>query len=168
MSDAVKIVLDEAETARVAAIGKPWTYGGSSPTEGFDCSGFVIYVFNQAYGPNTVQRVSADALRTGGLFPPVPAPGAAGDLVFFKSSPAATPPNSDTPAHHVGIVVNSERWIGCQGSEQNVGGVAYVNFSNTYWKPRILSYGRFPQQTVANAIIPWRAGSYASIINPKA
>ncbi len=157
LSDAQTLILREAEAARVAASGKPYTWGGLT-TDGFDCSGFVIYVFNQAYGTNTLARVTADDLRTGGRFPAVNAPGVPGDLVFFSSAA------DRTRATHVGIVVSATKWIGSQTST----GVAYVDFSNTYWRPKILSYGRYRPLQTANAIIPMRAGSFASILNATA
>ena len=153
LSDAQSLILREAEAARAAAAGKPYTWGGST-TEGFDCSGFVIHVFNKAYGTNTLARVTADDLRTGGRFPAVDAPGAPGDLVFF--APAGT-----SRATHVGIVVSATEWIGSQSST----GVATVKFTNSYWQPRILSYGRYQPLQAARAIIPMRAGSFASVIN---
>lgn len=152
LSDAQTLVLQQAESARVAASGKPYTWGGTD-TSGFDCSGFVIHVFNQAYGTNTLARVSADTLRTGGRFLVVTDRQSA-DLVFFKASATGT------VATHVGIVVDAERWIGSQSST----GVAYVKFTNSYWKPRILAYGRYQPLQVANAIVPMRAGSFASRI----
>lgn len=109
LSDGQTLILTEAEAARRAAADKPYTYGGST-TEGFDCSGFVVYVFNQAYGTNTLARVTADDLRTGGRFPAVSAPAAAGDLVFFFSE------GSRTRATHVGIVASATKWIGSQTS----------------------------------------------------
>lgn len=62
--------------------GVPYIYGGSSPDQGFDCSGFTSYVFAQAGRtiPRTsgaqaaaAQRISASQLRPG-------------DLVFFRPS----------------------------------------------------------------------------------
>lgn len=83
--------------------------------------------------------------------PPKPA-----DLVFFLHSPGGT------VASHVGIVVDANRFIGSQTST----GTAYAQFSNPYWHPRILSYGRYQPLQAANAIIPMYAGSFASIIGP--
>jgi cell wall-associated NlpC family hydrolase len=157
LSDAQKILLQQAEAARVASEGNPYTFGGQT-IEGFDCSGFVIYVFNQAYGSNTLLRVTAEDLRTEGRFAAVASPGAPCDLIFFSSSAGSS------TAAHVGIVVDSTRWIGSQSST----GVAYVSLSNVYWRPRILSYGRYQPLRVAQSIIPSRAGSFASIINPTA
>lgn len=155
LSDAQTIILKEAEAARVASAEKPYTHGGTT-TDGFDCSGFIIHVFNKAFGTNTLARVTADDLRTGGRFPKVAAPGAAGDLVFFSSKPGGT------TASHVGIVVSDSQWIGSQSST----GIAYVTVSNIYWAPRILSYGRYQGLQPANAIIPAAAGSFSSKINP--
>ncbi len=157
LSDAQTLLLHYAETARVDASGKAYTWGGTS-TDGFDCSGFVIYVFNQAYGTNTLARVTADDLRTGGRFPSVPAPPHPCDLVFFSQFAGGA------AASHVGVVVDTERWIGCQSST----GVAYVKFSNAYWKPRILSFGRYQPLREANALIPMRAGSFGSPIRTAA
>ncbi|MGX9963106.1 C40 family peptidase [Roseomonas sp. F4] len=151
-SDAQTLVLQEAEAARVAANGADYVFGGST-TDGFDCSGFVIYVFNKAYGSNTLARVTANDLRDSNRFSAVTDP-KPGDLVFFSASAGGS------TASHVGIVVDAERWIGSQSST----GVAYVKFSNSYWKPRILSYGRYKPMQTADAIIPMRAGGFASTI----
>jgi hypothetical protein len=87
-------------------------------------------------------------------FPAVAAPARAGDLVFFSAAPGGT------TASHVAIVVDDTRWIGSQSST----GVAYVTFSNPYWHPRLLSYGRYPGLQVS-AIITMRAGGFPSRIN---
>ena len=154
-SDAPIQILQKAEAARVAAAGKPYTVGGND-TIGFDCSGFVIYVFNQAYGTNTLADVTANELRTQGRFPAVQAPPKPGDLVFFSASAGGT------TASHAAIVVDANRWISSQSST----GVAYVQFSNPYWHPRILSYGRYQPLQAANAIIPMFSGKFASMMHP--
>lgn len=66
-------------TAR-SQIGRPYKWGGESPRDGFDCSGFVWWVFRQ-HGV-TLPRVSwqqagaGKAVRRGSL--------RAGDIVLFK------------------------------------------------------------------------------------
>ncbi|MBU3153380.1 NlpC/P60 family protein [Clostridium estertheticum] len=77
-------------------LGLPYVWGGTSPTNGFDCSGFTQYVF--AHFGVDIPRVSEDQQNVGTLvsrenLQP-------GDLVFFG-----------TPAHHVGIYVGNGNMI---------------------------------------------------------
>ena len=76
-------------------IGVPYSWGGSSPRSGFDCSGFVRYVYNRmginlphsSYADfNLGQRVSRWALKPG-------------DLVFFNG------------VGHVGMYIGNGRFI---------------------------------------------------------
>jgi len=68
-------------------LGIPYRYGGSSPSTGFDCSGFTSYVYRIARGI-TIPR-TAEGQRKGSARVTSPVPG---DLVFFG-----------VPATHVGI-----------------------------------------------------------------
>lgn len=69
-----------AEASKVE--GVPYRYGGTSPAQGFDCSGFTRYVFaragktiprTSAAQAATAQRISGSQLRPG-------------DLIFFRPS----------------------------------------------------------------------------------
>ena len=59
-------------------VGVPYVYGGSTP-DGFDCSGFVMYVFRQA--GISLPRTADDQYLIG--VPVSPSNLRAGDLVFF-------------------------------------------------------------------------------------
>lgn len=148
LSDAQTQILNFAEAARAASAGKPYLWQGSD-TDGFDCSGFVTYVFNQAFGPNNPPRLTAEDFRTGSFFETVVTPRPA-DVVFFGR----------TTATHVAIIVSAERFIGSQSST----GVAYVKLDNPYWAPKILSYGRHIGTLSTSAILPLWAGRFASTI----
>jgi len=76
-------------------IGVRYVYGGTSPATGFDCSGFVRYVYGH-FGvrlahSSFAQFASGFRVRRGGLKP--------GDLVFFDG------------LGHVGIYVGDGRFI---------------------------------------------------------
>jgi cell wall-associated NlpC family hydrolase len=64
----------------MAQLGVAYRYGGSSPTQGFDCSGLVFYVYGQQgiTVPRTAaqQFAAATPIREQDLRP--------GDLVFFR------------------------------------------------------------------------------------
>lgn len=118
---------DLVKTA-LSLTGVPYRDGGSDPS-GFDCSGFVEYVF-AAHGvpmPRTVagqfrlgQHIAADAL-------------AAGDLVFFSTiAPGAS---------HVGIAISADRFVHAPSTS---GVVRVERLSSGYWASRFVGARRIP------------------------
>jgi peptidoglycan DL-endopeptidase CwlO len=106
--------------------GVPYRNGGTDPS-GFDCSGFVAYVFAQQglAVPRTVselyvagREISADALEPG-------------DLVFFSTvAPGAT---------HVGIAVSADEFVHAPSSK---GVVRVERLSASYWNSRFVGIRR--------------------------
>lgn len=106
--------------------GAPYRNGGTDPS-GFDCSGFVAYVFAQQglAVPRTVselyvagREISADALEPG-------------DLVFFSTvAPGAT---------HVGIAVSADEFVHAPSSK---GVVRVERLSASYWNSRFVGIRR--------------------------
>ncbi|MBM6403267.1 C40 family peptidase [Phycicoccus sp. CSK15P-2] len=75
-------------------LGIPYSYGGTSPSTGFDCSGFTSYVFGKA-GISLPRTASQQQAAATPVSDPQP-----GDLVFFGS-----------PAWHVGIYTGNGMMI---------------------------------------------------------
>jgi len=117
------------ETA-LALRGAPYRNGGSDPS-GFDCSGFVWYVFSR-HGIG-VPRTVAEQFRTGSavrekdLQP--------GDLVFFETSGGS--------ASHVGVVVGGDEFVHAPSSR---GEVRVEHLAAPYWGSRFVGARRLPQQ----------------------
>jgi cell wall-associated NlpC family hydrolase len=108
--------------------GAPYRSGGSDPS-GFDCSGFVAYVFAQqgVYMPRTVteqyargQAVGMDAVS-------------AGDLVFFSTAAAGV--------SHVGIAISRDQFVHAPSSS---GVVRVESLSASYWSSRFVGTRRIP------------------------
>ena len=108
--------------------GAPYRNGGVTPT-GFDCSGFVQYVFGQ-HGVS-MPREAREQFRVGrtvdrGRLQP-------GDLVFFTTvAPGAS---------HVGIVIGGDQFVHAP-SERGV--VRIESLSAAYWNRRYVG-ARRPQ-----------------------
>lgn len=102
--------------------GIQYKYGGHSPETGFDCSGFVRYVFQQATNmslPHNAKAISqvGEVISRDQLKP--------GDLVFFNTMRSAF--------SHVGIYLGNNRFIHAPSSG---GGVHVVDMNAQYWAKR--------------------------------
>lgn len=91
-----------AEVAVIALslVGTPYALGGSSPDNGFDCSGLVAYVFARA-AQLRLPRNTFDLAQTGA--PVEPADLRPGDLVFYNTQRRAY--------SHVGIYLGEARFV---------------------------------------------------------
>ena len=118
---------DRAAALAQTMVGKPYKYGGSSPS-GFDCSGLVQYSFKQAgvsLPHNTVQQRSASRLiKVAEL--------RRGDLLFFDQE--------GKKYGHVGIYLGEGKFVHAPSSGKSV---RSDTLGNPYWKKH-LSEARRP------------------------
>ncbi|MHB1414467.1 MAG: LysM peptidoglycan-binding domain-containing protein [Chloroflexota bacterium] len=104
-------------------LGYPYVWGGTSPSVGFDCTGFVYWVTNKRLGlpiPRDLwgqlgsgTRVSRAQVQTG-------------DLVFFQNTYQAG-------LSHVGIALDNDRFIHAASERY---GVMVSNLNDAYWSAR--------------------------------
>lgn len=107
-------------------LGTPYRWGGESPS-GFDCSGFLNYVYYQA--GKTIPRTVSDIWN---FATPVGKP-SVGDLVFFETyKPGPS---------HAGIYLGNNKFIHAGSSS----GVSISDMSASYWSSRYLGAKRIVQ-----------------------
>jgi len=132
--------MQEVLMSALALSGTPYKFGGNSPETGFDCSGFVRYVFSQA--ANLTLPHGARAISQLGKSIPVDQL-QPGDLVFFNTLKKTF--------SHVGIYVGDGRFIHAPSSG---GGVDIVNMNDAYWSKRFNGARRLdksaPQAPIAD------------------
>jgi cell wall-associated NlpC family hydrolase len=80
-------------------LGTPYRYGGTSPSTGFDCSGFVYYLYGAVFG-QSIPRMPHDMAREG--TPVARSALKRGDLVFFGYRGTFT---------HVGIYAGNDQFV---------------------------------------------------------
>jgi len=109
-------------------LGTKYTYGGSSPSTGFDCSGFVKYVY--AHFGISLCRSSASQysdsthIRKSNLN--------IGDLVFFSST------SGGSSVGHVGIYVGNGTFIHSPSPGKTV---RYESLSSSYYSSHYIGSG---------------------------
>jgi cell wall-associated NlpC family hydrolase len=120
--DQASSTVQEVLMSAVALTGTPYKFGGTSPDTGFDCSGFVRYVFQQAtnltlpHGARAISQIGK-SIPVDQLQP--------GDLVFYNTLKSAF--------SHVGIYIGDNRFI---HAPSDGGGVHIVNMQDEYWVKR--------------------------------
>ena len=102
-------------------VGTHYRYGGESPTSGFDCSGFVQYVFGR-HGVR-LPRTSREQAVAGAPVPLDVTSLRPGDLLLFAST--------GTRVNHVAIYVGSNRIL---HSAAGAGGVVYDDLTSARGK----------------------------------
>ena len=102
-------------------LGFPYVWGGASPATGFDCSGFVQYVFKQF--AITLPRTTTEQGDVGTLVSSR-ATLQPGDIVFFNTSGGVS---------HDGIYLGNENFINAASKI-----VEIDSLDNSYWNARYL------------------------------
>jgi cell wall-associated NlpC family hydrolase len=127
----VNNMVDDVLVNAISLEGTKYKYGGSSPATGFDCSGFVNYVYARAANidlPRTARGISrvGQPINKSELQP--------GDLVFFNTAKRAF--------SHVGIYVGDGNFIHAPSR----GGTVRVESMHTaYWEKRFNGAKRLDQ-----------------------
>ena len=113
-------------------IGYPYVYGAANPDTGFDCSGFVCWVFNHS-GVYKTKRLGANGLYS--LCTDISYEEARpGDLVFFEKTMGA----SVKGITHVGIYVGNNMMIHAGDP------VGFADLKSEQWAKKIYGFGRLP------------------------
>ena len=103
----------------MSLIGLSYRFGGNSPTQGLDCSGFMQYIFKRSMGI-TLPRTSAEMATVGqqvdraNLKP--------GDMVFFGSGGRVS---------HVGMYIGNDRFIHAPRTGRDI---EITSMNGNYWK----------------------------------
>jgi len=127
---------DKAQEVLIQSLsltGIRYKYGGNTPETGFDCSGFVRYVFHQAAQitlPPSARSISqlGKTVKKEELKP--------GDLVFFNTLKAAF--------SHVGIYMGDNKFIHAPRAGAQV---RVESMNTTYWSSRFNGAKRIDNET---------------------
>ncbi|WP_220803384.1 C40 family peptidase [Pseudomonas sp. NCCP-436] len=112
-------------------IGTRYRYGGTSVQSGFDCSGFIGYLFREEVGlelPRSTReliKLDAPKVARADLEP--------GDLILFNDRGRGR-------VSHAGIYLGDDQFI--HSSSSRSGGVRIDSLDNSYWKRSYLEAKR--------------------------
>ncbi|NQX47674.1 C40 family peptidase [Paenibacillus tritici] len=112
-------------------MGTPYKWGGTRVSEGFDCSGFILYIFGKFNLdlPRTSksQASAGDYVAKSDLRP--------GDLVFFETG--------GNGISHAGIYVGDNKFAHSSSSN----GVTITKLSSGYYKDKYVTARRIASET---------------------
>jgi cell wall-associated NlpC family hydrolase len=107
--------------------GTPYVYGKSSPEEGFDCSGFVWYVYRH-YGVMLPRTAEQMAYALPEIEPDERRPG---DLVLFNTG--------GKWFSHVGLYMGHDEFVHASSAKA---GVIVSSMDKPYWRERLVGVRR--------------------------
>lgn len=121
-----KVLLNAVEVS-LPLLDTPYVWAGATK-EGFDCSGFIYYVFNEA--GLTIPRLDTIGMHTNSFNVDKPIPG---DLVFFANT-------YRSGISHAGIYLGEGKFIHAATQKVEVSSIDSV-----YWKDKFTGFKRFNQ-----------------------
>ncbi len=107
-------------------VGARYHYGGTTPVEGFDCSGLVFYAYSQA--GLRVPRTSQEQFRTARKIALGDA--GAGDVIFFQDQEKLS---------HVGIYLGDGLFVHAPATGQRV---SVASVDSPYYQRHLVAVGR--------------------------
>jgi cell wall-associated NlpC family hydrolase len=112
----------------ITLIGKPYKPSGTSPREGFDCSGLAFYSYLKIGKllPRSSKEQYQSAHKVKKIKP--------GDLVFFITKIRGN------HIDHVGIYIGEQKFIHAPGKGRSV---ETASLTETYWKKRYKGAGSY-------------------------
>ena len=125
------VLADSILERGMSLIGTRYRFGGTSAQSGFDCSGFIGYLFREEAGMNlprsTREMINVDAPKVARnkLKP--------GDLLFFST-------NGRGRVSHAGIYLGDNQFI--HSSSRRSGGVRIDNLGDRYWSKTFIEAKR--------------------------
>ncbi|MBA1272584.1 C40 family peptidase [Stutzerimonas azotifigens] len=123
-------------------VGTPYRYGGGSVKTGFDCSGFVGFVFRKETGielpRSTREMIKLDApkIRRDQLAP--------GDIVFFNNRGRGR-------VSHAGIYIGDDQFI--HSASRRSGGVRVDSLDDAYWRASFMEAKRILASAPSTQVI---------------
>ena len=129
--------VDDLIGSAMGFLGVAYRFGGASPS-GFDCSGFMQYIFRKAFAVN-LPRTSAEQANVGvavnrsQLQP--------GDMVFFRTA--------GSRISQVGMYIGNDRFIHAPRTGKRI---EITSLSNRYWSARYATARRVKRQNAQNFI----------------
>lgn len=110
-------------------VGMPYVWGGSNPSTGFDCSGFVSYVYKNS-GIYPLERTTAQGIYNK-CVAVSSSEAKAGDIIFFTGTY-----HSGTPVTHVGIYCGNGIMVHAGDP------IKYSRINTSYWQSHFYGFGR--------------------------
>ncbi|MBB4823564.1 peptidoglycan endopeptidase LytE [Sporosarcina luteola] len=126
-SNDAQAILTAATEISLPLLNTPYVWSGVTP-EGFDCSGFIYYVFHSA--GLDLPRLDTVGMYTNATTVDEPVPG---DLVFFQNT-------YREGISHAGIYLGDGNFIHA-GTKK----VEVTSLTSAYWKDKFVGYKRFNQ-----------------------
>lgn len=123
---------DSLISSAMGFIGVAYRFGGTTP-RGFDCSGFMQYVFRKTFAVNIPRTAAQQAtvgthVSRGNLQP--------GDMVFFRTA-------GPRRISHVGMYVGNDRFIHAPRTGKRI---EITSLSNKYWSSKYATARRVKRQ----------------------
>jgi len=110
-------------------IGMTYVWGGSNPITGFDCSGYICWVYTKSRVYALPRTTAQGIFNQCVVLPREEAK--AGDLVFFTGTY-----QTSSPVTHIGIYIGDGKMLHCGDP------IGYASIDTAYWSKHFYAFGR--------------------------